>query len=129
VSRAPETEPTPAEDLHLVEYTIGRAVVVKATGEIDVDSAPQLRTAITAALATADGGPCITDLTSVTFLGSAGLSALLQAANEADTQHQTLRIVVDGNRPVVRPLEITGLDHVLRLYHSVDEALHSSRSS
>jgi anti-sigma B factor antagonist len=31
--------------------------------------------------------------------------------------------VVDANCPVIRPIEVTGLDDVLRLYHSVDEAV------
>jgi anti-anti-sigma regulatory factor len=63
---------------------------------------------------------CILDLTAVTFLGSAGLTALVEA-----TRHSAapLRIVVDSNRPVIRPIEVTGLDDVLRLYHSVDEAV------
>lgn len=31
--------------------------------------------------------------------------------------------MVDANRPVIRPIQVTGLDTELALYHTVDEAL------
>jgi anti-sigma B factor antagonist len=52
-------------------------------------------------------------------------SAVVDSAEEA-VRHRAylpLRVVVDGNRPVVRPIEIVGLDQILALYHSVDHAL------
>jgi anti-sigma B factor antagonist len=63
------------------------------------------------------------DLTGVTFLNPAGLTALIAATEHAAARQETLRIVVDANRPVIRPLTITGLDHELRLYHTIDEAV------
>jgi anti-sigma B factor antagonist len=33
--------------------------------------------------------------------------------------------VVDHTRPVIRPIELTGLDDVLSLFDTVDDALHS----
>ena len=49
----------------------------------------------------------------------------MDSAAEAVTHrgYQPLRVVVDENRPVVRPIEIVGLDNVLALYHSVGDAL------
>jgi anti-sigma B factor antagonist len=35
----------------------------------------------------------------------------------------SLRIVVDNTRPVIRPIQLTGLDQVLSLYYSVADAL------
>ncbi len=64
-------------------------------------------------------------LTDVDFLNSAGLTALLDATWHADARPEPLRIVVDANRPVIRPIEVTGLDDVLALYHSVEEALNA----
>lgn len=49
----------------------------------------------------------IVDLTEVTYLSSAGLTALLTATQEAERRHETLRLVVDSNRPVVRAIMIT----------------------
>lgn len=107
---------------------IDGTVVVEVTGEVDLDTAPRLREAIAVALDEAADGPCIVDLTAVTYLGSAGLTALVDATREAAARQEPLRIVVDANRPVIRPIEITGLDRVLHLYHSVEEALSASPS-
>ena len=44
------------------------------------------------------------DMTEVEFLDQAGLSALVTAHRAAQRQDEPLRVVVDHNRPVVRPL-------------------------
>jgi anti-sigma B factor antagonist len=98
-------------------------VVVAVAGDVDHTTASRLLTEITAALDETAGGACVVDLTVVTFLGSDGLDTLLDAAREAEERRSPLRIVVNANRPVIRPIELTGLDTVLSLYHSVDEAL------
>ncbi|QVI25420.1 hypothetical protein KHQ06_24060 [Nocardia tengchongensis] len=54
-----------------------------------------------------------------------GLAVLLKVSRSAEKLQQPLRIVVDSNRPVVAPIEITGLEEFLALYHSVEEALHA----
>jgi len=84
-----------------------------------------MRAAIGAAFDRLTGRMLVLDLTQVRFLGSAGLRTLLDSAAEAVTHrgHEPLRVVVDENRPVVRPIEIVGLDNVLALYHSVSDAL------
>ena len=53
----------------------------------------------------------------------------MDATGRAEARAEPLLVVVDSNRPVIRPIEITGLDKVLRLYHSVEEALCSDRST
>lgn len=92
-------------------------------GEVDLDTTPALYDAVTAGIDHTRGEPCILDLTAVTFLGSTGLTALVGATRHSEARREPLRIVVDHNRPVIRPIEITGLDDVLSLYHSVDEAV------
>lgn len=99
------------------------AVVLGVDGEIDGLTAPRLRAAVDAAFDQLDGRPLVVDLTDVTFLGSPGLQVLLDSAREAVDHRGTLRIVVDHTRPVIRPIELTGLDAVLTLFHSVTEAL------
>jgi anti-sigma B factor antagonist len=93
------------------------AVVLAVDGEIDAMTAPRLRASVAEALRRLDGRPLVVDLTGVTFLGSPGLQVLLDCAGE------TLRVVVDHNRPVTRPIELTGLDAVLPLFSSVPDAL------
>ncbi|RSM87956.1 STAS domain-containing protein [Kibdelosporangium aridum] len=121
-------EPSPAR-LAITQRIVDDTPLVVATGEVDMDTAPTLSAAVTTALDQAAGRPCILDLTAVSFLNSAGLTALVNATRQADARQEPLRIVVDSNRPVIRPIEITGLDTVLALYHSVDEALHASNES
>lgn len=85
----------------------------------------RLRATVTQAFAALDGRMLIVDLTAVRFLGSPGLCALLDTAAQGAMApgYRTLRVVVDRNRPVIRPLEVIGLDRVLALYHEVSDAL------
>jgi anti-sigma B factor antagonist len=100
-------------------------IVLEVDGEVDGLTAPRLREAISAAFDRVDGRPLVLDLSAVRFLGSAGLRMLFDSAAEAVNQRgrQPLRIVVDHTRPVIRPIEIVGLDNVLALYESVGDAL------
>jgi anti-sigma B factor antagonist len=126
VSQHPEPAQPPA-GLDIAHRVVGGTLVVAVAGEIDLDTAPVLHAAVTAAIRQTAGAPCILDLTAVTFLGSAGLTALLDATRVSEARREPLRIVVDSNRPVIRPIAITGLDDVLTLYHRVEEALAAEK--
>ncbi len=104
-------------------------LVIAAIGEVDMDTAPALGEAIGASIDEAGDKPCILDLTGVTFLNSPGLTMLLEATDRAEALREPLRIVVDANRPVIRPIEVTGLDNELALYHPVDEAVNADKPS
>ena len=99
--------------------------MVHVSGAIDVLTAPRLRSALAVALEKLDDRPVIVDLTIVRFLGSSGLRALAESAEQASTKpgFQPLRVVVDSNRPVLRPIELTGYDAILALYHDVEDAV------
>lgn len=101
------------------------ALVLEVSGELDGLTAPRLRAVLRNAFARLDGRVLVLDLTKVWFLGSPGLRALLDGAKEAGGQpgRLPLRVVVDRNRPVLRPIEMTGMDNVLALFYDVDEAL------
>ena len=60
----------------------------------------------------------VVDLSAVKFLGSPALRVLV-------TLHESISkfAVVADDPVVVRPIQITGLDKLLRLYPSLDEAL------
>jgi anti-sigma B factor antagonist len=122
VTERSEIDPT---GLDIVQHEADGILVLTVTGEIDMETAPALCDAVTSAIDRTRGRPCILDLTTVAFLGSAGLTALVQATRHAQQRREPLRIVVDSNRPVIRPIQVTGLDDVLSLYHSVDEATHT----
>ncbi|WP_346121258.1 STAS domain-containing protein [Micromonospora coerulea] len=84
--------------------------VVHATGEIDLETAPALRAALTAAV---QGHPAVCcDLSGVTFCCAAGVTVLLEAAHEAARAGR--RFSVEGARGVTaRVLHATGVDRLL----------------
>jgi anti-sigma B factor antagonist len=100
-------------------------LVLTVDGDVDGLTAPRLSRAVSDAFRHLAGRPLVLDLTNVKFLGSSGLRTLRDSAQGAMNQEgsQPLRVVVDHTRPVIRPIEIVGLDHILALYHTVDEAL------
>ncbi len=115
--------PSAEQILSITHRRAGNAIVVSAMGEVDVLTAPRLLRAVSDALVGVGSGPVVVDLSEVSLLGSPGLAALVEGALAAEQRQEPLRIVVDHTRPVIRPLEATGLDQVFRLYRSVDDAL------
>ncbi|MGW0515797.1 STAS domain-containing protein [Crossiella sp. NPDC003009] len=124
----PHAEPSPP-GLDIVRHVVAGTVVISVVGDVDTDTAPALHAAAASAIDDTTGEDCILDLTEVTFLNSAGLTALVEATARAEARREPLRIVVDSNRPVIRPIELTGLDELLRLYHTVEEALTAGNQS
>ncbi|HET8642791.1 MAG TPA: anti-sigma factor antagonist [Pseudonocardiaceae bacterium] len=117
-------EPAAEQLVNIDRRRVDDSIVVSVAGEIDTLTTPRLRQAVGEAIDEAAGGSVIVDLTSVTFLGSPGLAALVEAVGQAQRRGGPLRVVVDRSRPVLRPIELTGLDDVLALYETVEEALH-----
>ncbi|GHH44991.1 STAS domain-containing protein [Lentzea cavernae] len=110
-----------AEQIELkVRQPAPGVTVLGVSGEVDMVSAPTLRDALVNGLG--DGGTFVVDMTGVTFLGSAGLAVLVEAAKLAQQQDATLKVVATA-RAVTRPLEATGLGEVFNLHQSVDSAL------
>jgi anti-sigma B factor antagonist len=104
---AASLEPSPGDLVTFRVTTAGTTVRVDAVGEIDSSSAPALRAELDAVL---DAAPdeVVLDLCGVTFLDSAGLSALAAAHRRAVLAGVRLRVLASG-RAVMRPLQITGL--------------------
>ncbi|MFC6087661.1 STAS domain-containing protein [Saccharothrix lopnurensis] len=117
------TEPVepPPFDLDVRVGRAGDAHVVALSGELDVDSAPPVHAAVDDALR---AGPplLVLDLSEVVFFGSPGLSLLLGAHERALGAGGAVAVVAD-RRPVLRPLEVTGVTAVLDIYASRAEAL------
>lgn len=74
-------------------------LVIAVTGEVDLQTAPALHKAVTAGIERTRGEPCVLDLTTVTFLGSAGLTTLVEATSFGEARREPLRIVVDSTVP------------------------------
>ena len=73
-------------NLGLTEWTMGSSVVVSVTGEIDIAITDRLSEALGAAVLSSANG-LIYDLTGVSFLGAAGLTARLVARRRAIAWH------------------------------------------
>jgi anti-sigma B factor antagonist len=124
--RGPAAEQLVRIDTGRVVHAGGEALVVTVAGEIDVLTVDRLRAAVAAGFEQLpDGATLVIDLTDVTFLGSPGLQALVDATRAAQRRREPLHIVVDHTRPVIRPIELAGLDDLLALFHTVDQAVPS----
>lgn len=83
-------------------------------------SSPHLAEAIQTALG-AKPAALIVDLTKVDFLASAGMTVLVTA--QAETEPPTQFAVVANGSATSRPIKLMGIDSVLALYSSLDDAL------
>jgi anti-sigma B factor antagonist len=94
--------------------------VVTVGGEIDLSTAPAFEAAIKGAL---DDDPpvLVIELSEVSFMASVGLR-ILAATHEKVSKSAQVAIV--ANSPATnRPMQLTGLDKVLSMYPTLDEAL------
>ena len=94
------------------EVMAGPGTELRVCGDLDVDTAPLLRAALSQVLARAAhpaaGGPIVLDLTDMGFIDAVGLGVLAGAARRAHSAGHdiTLRNPRPGAR---RVLEVTGL--------------------
>lgn len=101
------------------------AVVVSVAGEVDSDTVSTLQPHLDAALQTAGGHPAkllVVDLGAVAYFGSAGLNAVLDCYEKGSAAGVSVRVAA-ANPEVVRPIEVTRLDKVIRPYGSVADAV------
>jgi anti-sigma B factor antagonist len=120
---APEPEIDGAGLLRVERRRVGDAHVVTVAGEVDSSTVDVLRAAVAEALEDRRTAAVVVDLTAVTFLGSVGLKALVDAQTGAAHRREPLRLVVDGTRAVTRPMEVSGLDQVLATFEDLESAL------
>ncbi|AIJ25376.1 STAS domain-containing protein [Amycolatopsis methanolica] len=107
----------------------GSEVVVTIAGEVDLTTAPRVREAVKDArdsVAPVALTTVILDLSEVEHLDSLGLAVLVETAAECHSAEQALALVCPT--PVVtRPLEMTGLDGILTITASLEEAREAAR--
>lgn len=96
-------------------------VVVTVSGEVDVYTAPQLRSALEEHIA-AGHTRIVVDLQDVGFLDSTGLGVLVGRLKVVKKRDGWLRIVCTDER-ILRLFGITGLDRILAVHETVDAAL------
>ena len=96
--------------------------VVKAAGELDIDTAAQLCGAIQQAATHAHRPRVVIDLTGVSFCDSTGLRALIGAVREVEVLGGRAVVAVEPEGALERVLMLSGLREFLRVCDSAEAA-------
>jgi anti-anti-sigma factor len=105
----------------VTEETAGPRAIVALPGEIDITNSAAMTTSLLAVLD--DPGLVIADMTGTTFCDSSGLRMLIIARDRAEASGCTLRIVIRPDGSVARSLAILGMDRMLPIYASIEDAM------
>ena len=95
-------------------------VVVHVAGEIDIYSAPQLKSELQT-LTESGYSDVVINMNDVPFIDSSGLGVLVVALKRAAEGQGTLRIVCTSE-PVLKVLRITGLDKAFDVFQDIESA-------
>lgn len=97
--------------------------VVRVTGEIDVCTAPEFKSAINKAIFSGAKN-LIVDLTDVSYMDSSGFGTLLGATKRIRPRGGSVSLV-GCSEAIERMLRITRLDTIFGLYPQVDDAVQA----
>jgi anti-sigma B factor antagonist len=95
--------------------------LVELSGEVDLYTAPRFKEDLVG-LIESGVEAIVIDLSRVTFIDSTALGVIIGGVKRLRERDGRL-VIVAGSRPVVRILDITGLDKVLTVFDTRDEAL------
>ncbi len=101
------------------------AIVLSASGDVDSSTVDMFNSSLQEALDVATSHPAKTlviELDGVTYFGSAGLNAVPACYERGESDGVAVRPVA-ANPEVIRPIEVTELDAVLRPYDTVSDAV------
>lgn len=107
--------------LHLSEDVVGDVCTVRVYGYLDFDMAPQLKRCLMGRI---DGGQriIVVDLTEVGFVDSTAIGVLVGVLKRLELENGFLAVVCDNDN--VRGIfELVGLDNIIPLFASYDEAV------
>ncbi|ORA22525.1 STAS domain-containing protein [Mycobacterium aquaticum] len=115
----------PAVSCAVEERRDGDISVVAVSGTVDMLTAPRLEEAIRTATKSSPSA-VVVDLSGVDFLASAGMGVLV-ASHNALQPAMRFAVVADGPA-TSRPLKLVGIDDVVELFATLDEALAAVRN-
>jgi anti-sigma B factor antagonist len=108
-----------SEDRFLVSW-YGRTAVVRLPAEIDLTIADDVREALLSVL-NKGALALVVDMTVTTFCDSAGITALVRASRRADATGATICVAASGP-PVLRVFSLVGIDRLIDIHPTVDDA-------
>jgi anti-sigma B factor antagonist len=115
-SRTGESDPNAPAHTTIIVRDDPAGTVVAVSGELDLLSAPRLRTELESVLR-AQPRHLAVDLTQTTFMDSAGVHTLLDACDHAGGH----LAVICGEGPVRQVIELLGLVQLLNVVPSLEE--------
>jgi anti-sigma B factor antagonist len=115
----------PASNFAVTVHDRGSDTVIAVTGELDIYTAPALRDALLDVVA-AERSEIVVDLLGVAFLDSSALGVLVGGYKRVSTMGGHLRVACPPG-PLTEIFRVTGLDRVLPLYTSVEDAVDDAR--
>ena len=107
--------------LQVTSEQVGSATVVRATGELDLHTAPALREELDAVV-NAGAQEVVVDLGGVGFMDSTGLSVIVATVAALRENGGELRVVSGADR-ITKVFTLTGVDQQIGMFETVDEAL------
>ena len=104
---------------------VGRTLVVRLQGELDLVAAEEFRREVEKALDQTGARTLLLNLSQVSFIDCSGLGAILGRYRRMSQQQG--RVVLAGAGPALRPiLELSGLFRIIAHYESESQALAAS---
>jgi anti-anti-sigma factor len=123
---------SPSADIPQFEISSGpgpdSVYVVRVAGEVDMSHEEELRTELKTAVE-ADAPGIVVDLTECEFIDSSAIRALLLSREEKSPEdgNETLAVAASSEQ-ILRILSVMGLDQVLPIKPTVEEAAAALRS-
>jgi anti-anti-sigma factor len=112
----------PAPFAARTEELEGRIQKISVVGELDLDTAPILETALLAARDSGERSVLI-DLSDCEFIDSSGLALIVQSWRDLDQIEGVSLAMCCAKDQVERLLQITGAYESISIYDGVDEAV------
>jgi anti-anti-sigma factor len=101
--------------------------VAALEGEIDIANASGVREKIFATVSNSAPG-LVLDLSKVTFLDSRGVQLILELADRLEMRHLLFRVVIPETSLIRGVLQLTHIDEIVPLDHTVEEAVAQIRA-
>ena len=110
-----------AAQLTINQRPTDKGALIQAVGEVDLTTAPQLRTPLMETVNGAEKSAVIVDLSQVDFIDSAGLALLVEARKRLAPDARPLHILLTPGRQPERVLKLGRFDTIMNLAYSLDD--------
>jgi anti-anti-sigma factor len=111
------------EELARIQIETARsAVVARISGEVDISNVDLIKRKLTDSVTRSSPG-LVVDVSDTTYLDSSGVYLLFELARALEGRGQRLSVVAPPKAPSTRVLLITGLDRMVPVTTTLEEAV------